>query len=221
MKPVSGITQTGNSYPFQAERSCVTTFPLGCNSHQSSSGPTMSSVQSNFMASNFLTINSKNEDTNPGHDPFCSSLGKRVLHGTPNENKHGAIIQEGRDSIESMPYIGSGLRQPNSNHHIFSNIQYHHPLNHLCSIQSSPTHFRTPLCGHEDEFLPHNINENSNHSFETYQTEEIDSEKISEGHCQIQSGPITGWEMPFFSTIEYVNHPTTILQCVSQSMILG
>jgi len=162
----SGITQT---------------VTPGYNSYPSSSGQTMSSIQSNFIASNSLPTNSKNEDLNPDHDPICLSLGKRVLHGTRNENKHGAMLQKGRDSIESMPYIGSGLREPNSNDHIFSNLQYNHPQNHVCSIQSSPIHshsiqsssihFRALLCGHEEECLPHTINENSNQSFKTYQTE--------------------------------------------------
>ena len=66
----------------------------------------------------------------------------------------------------------------------------------------SPIHFHTPLCGHEHKCLPHTINENSNQSFEAYQTEKHDRVKISEGHGQIQSSPITGWDMPLLSSIE-------------------
>ena len=100
LKPVSWITQKVTS---------------GYNSHPSSSGPTMSSIQSNFMASNPLLTNSKNEDPNPGHDPFGLLLGKRVLDGIPIKNKQGAKLQ-GRDSSKL------GFREPNSNDYIFSNM---------------------------------------------------------------------------------------------------
>jgi hypothetical protein len=116
-----------------------------------------------------------------------------------------------------MSYVGSGLRQPNSNDHIFSNLQYDRSPNNVCSIRSSPIHFHsipsspihfpTLLCGHEEKFLPHTINENSNQSFKTYQTERIHREKISERHGQIWSSTITGWEVPFFSTIECSEPP--------------
>ena len=126
MKPVSWITQKVTS---------------GYNSHPSSSGPTMSSIQSNFMASNSLLTNSKNEDPNPGHDPFSLSLGKRVLDGTLNKNKQGAILQEGRDSNELMHKVGSRIRQPNSNDYIFSNMRYDASWKNQCSIQLSPSIF--------------------------------------------------------------------------------
>ena len=87
----------------------------------------MSSIQSNFMASNSLPTNSKNEDPNPDHDPFRLSLGKRVLHGTNNKRKHSAVLLKGRDSIESTPYVGREFREPDSNDHIFSSSQYDHP----------------------------------------------------------------------------------------------
>jgi len=125
---VSGVTQTDTT---------------GYNSHPSSSGPTLSSIQLNFRASNSLPTNSKNEDLNPYHDPFHLSLGKRALHGTTNKIKHSTVLQKGRDSIESMPYIGSGLREPNTNDCIFSSLRCNHPQNHVCSIRSSPIHFRS------------------------------------------------------------------------------
>ena len=93
---MSGITQTGKGYSVQGDRHCVTTVPPECSSHQSSSGATMSSVQLNFIALNSLPTHSKNEDPNPGHDPFGFSLGKRVLDSIPIKNKQGAKLQ-GRD----------------------------------------------------------------------------------------------------------------------------
>ena len=79
----------------------------------------MSSIQSNFMASNSLPTNSKNEDPNPDHDPFHFPLGNRVPHGTTNKSKHSAVLLKGTDSIESMPYVRSEFREPNSNDRIF------------------------------------------------------------------------------------------------------
>jgi len=115
-------------------------------------------------------------------------------------------------------------------HSICSNSRYNHPQNHVCSIRSSPIHFRSirlspihfraPLCGHEEECLPHTINETSNQSFEMYQTERIHREKSSERRGQIWSSTKTCWDMPFYSIMNVVNHPTTILPCVFQSMIL-
>ena len=218
MKPVSWITQKVTS---------------GYNSHPSSSGPTMSSIQSNFMASNSLPTNSKNEDPNPDHDPFWLSLGKRVLHGTTNKSKHSAVLRKGTDSIESMPYVGSEFREPNSNDRIFSSSRYNHPQNHVCSIRSSPIHFRSirsspihfrsPLCGHEEECFPHTINETSNQSFETYQTERIHREKVSERRGQIRSSTKTWWDMPFSSINECSeppNHYSTMRFSVNDPSIV-
>ena len=169
------------------------------------------------MASNSLSTNSKNEDPNPDHDPFRLSLGKRVLHGITNKTKHSAVLLKGRDSIESMPYVGREFREPNSNDRIFSSSRYNHPQNHVCSIilspihfrsiQSSPIHLRAPLCGHEEECLPHTINETSNQSFETYQTERIHREKSSERRGQILSSTKTWWDMPFSSIYECSEPP--------------
>jgi hypothetical protein len=65
-----------------------------------------------------------------------------------------------------------------------------------------PIHFRAPLCGHKEECLPYTINETSNQSFETYQTERVRREKISEKRGQIRSSIISGWDMPLFSNNE-------------------
>jgi hypothetical protein len=199
LKSVSGITQRGKGYSVQGDCHCVTTVPPECSSHQSSSGATMSSVQSNLIASNFLPTHSKNEDPNPDHDPFDLSLGKRVLDGIAIKNKQGAKLQ-GRDSSKL------GFWEPNSNDYIFSNMQYDASWKNQCSIQSSPSHFHSPHCGHDTKCLPHTINENSNQSFECNQTEKCFSQKISEGRGPLSS-PITGFDMPLLSTIEYSKPP--------------
>jgi hypothetical protein len=114
-KSVSGITQTAKGYSVQGDRHCVTTIPPECSSHQSSSGATLSSVKSNLIALNSLPTHYKNEDPNPGNDPFDLSLGKRVLDGIAIKNKQGAKLQ-GRDSSKL------GFWETNSNDYIFSNM---------------------------------------------------------------------------------------------------
>jgi hypothetical protein len=169
----------------------------------------MSSIQSNFIASNSLPTHSKNEDPNPGHDPFDLSLGKRGLDGIPIKNKQGAKLQ-GRDSNKL------GFHQPNSNDYIFSNMQYDASWKNLCFIRLRPIHFHSPHCGHDTKCLPYAINENSNQSFECNQTEKYFSQKISEGHGPLSS-PITGLDMPLLSSIEYSEPPCYSAPCFASN----
>ena len=97
------------------------------------------------MASISLPTNSRNEAPNPYHDLFRLSLGKMVLHGTPNVNKDSATLQKRRDSIKSMPYVGSGLCGPNSSDRIFSSSWYNYPQNHVCSIWLNPIFTSVPV----------------------------------------------------------------------------
>ena len=205
-KPVSEITQTVTS---------------GFNIYPSSSWPTMSSIQSKFVASNSLPTNSKKEDPNPDHDPFRLSLGKQVLHGTPNETSMVLCFKREWIQLNQCLTLEADFVSPSPL--IFSNLWCNHPQNHVCSIrlshinfqsiQSSPIHFCAPLCGHEEECSPHTNHETSNQSFETFQTERIHGEKISERSGQIRSSTKTGREMPFFSKnkcSEQPNHYSTM-----------
>jgi hypothetical protein len=64
-------------------------------------------------------LTQKNEFPNPGHGPFHSSVGKKVVHSTTNKIRHRAIQHKGRDSIESLHDFGSRITSiQNSNFHI-------------------------------------------------------------------------------------------------------
>lgn len=162
------------------------------NSHESSSDPTMLSVQLDFLGSNAVSTNSKKWISQP-----------RSWSISLISWQEGCALYHKQNQTPCHPTQGKGFNWITAwlwvKNHINSKLQFSHPPHHGCYIQSSPGHFHTPCYGHQGECLHHTINENSKQSFSIYPTEKIDREKVSQLCDPVQSSPKTGWEMQHFS----------------------